>query len=290
MIPLWLDCDTGHDDAFAILLAAHHPNANLLGISTVYGNAPLPQTTYNTLAILKAIGKDVPVYSGASKPFCRKSEYAPEIHGKSGLDGVDLPIPTQQARLGAVHAMYEALSDGGWLIATGCLTNVALLFSVYPDIVNRISLSVMGGGSFGNWTEFAEFNIWLDPESARCVFSNPPRNTALVTLDLTHQFMAREMPGLFGDIVTYFKKTYREVFNMDAPLHDPLAVAIVLEPDLFSDERFEVVIDEEQRGRTIFKPGTVRVPQTLKKDEVWKMITDAWRGTPLAENASIDGQ
>lgn len=184
---VWLDCDTGHDDALAILIAARSPDLRLLGISTVYGNAPLEKTTYNTRAVLQAIGRtDVPVYPGASGPLEREACFAPGIHGETGLDGTTcLPKPTVEAKtdMSAIDAMYRALSaqpaGTAWLVAVGTLTNVAKLFDKYPDLAEHISgLSVMGGcigegftdaplGTIqagdgaqdrcGNWTPFAEY-------------------------------------------------------------------------------------------------------------------------------------
>ncbi|KAK5122230.1 hypothetical protein LTR85_004140 [Meristemomyces frigidus] len=285
---IWLDCDTGHDDAFAILLAARTPDVRLLGISTVYGNASLDHTTYNTRAILEAIARtDVPVYAGARRPFSREPCYAPGIHGQSGLDGTAcLPKPTVPAKsdVSAVEAMYRALSaqpsGKAWLVATGALTNVAGLFMRYPALADHLAgLSLMGGAvgddftsaqmgklkgegeRFGNHTPYAEFNIYCDPDAAEALFSNPAlaKKTTLITLDLTHQFLATSevQIGLLGfgvkmrseptidfvstvrrlyfEIVNYFAKTYSEVFGFTAgpPTHDPLAVAAAFRPDLF---------------------------------------------------------
>lgn len=344
--PIWLDCDTGHDDAFALLLAAQHPNFNLLGVSTIYGNAPVSRTTPNTLAILKAIGReDISVYPGASQPFCRPVASAPDIHGESGLDGTTcLPTPTATAKtdVTAVEATYQALisqSPGtAWLVATGSLTNTALLFAIHPDLASHIAgLSIMGGalgggftsapmGSvtgegerFGNWTPWAEFNIWLDPESASAVFSNDilASKTTLMPLDLTHQFIATETvqgmilhgqePGngevstvrkLFHEILTFFAKTYADVFGLTQgpPTHDPLAVATAIVPEFFYDndgERYEVKVVTEgdhgasdsarngisQCGRTVAtmlpkgKAG-VRIPRSLEKDKLWILLEE----------------
>jgi uridine nucleosidase len=290
---IWLDCDTGHDDAFAMLLAAHHPSANLLGISTVYGNASLENTTYNTRAILKAIGReDIPVYPGAAKPYCRETVHAPDIHGESGLDGTtclpvpDVPVKTDKTAIGA---MYEALiatpRKTSWVVATGATTNVALLFSVYPELVEHIrGLSIMGGAvgdnftdavfgalpgeekRFGNITPFAEFNIYIDPESAKSIFISTAlaAKTTLITLDLTHLFLGTDeirqgllhgfstrkqdpslVRKLFVEILNFHSKTYAEVFGITAgaPTHDVLAVAAALVPAFFGDgngERFDV--------------------------------------------------
>ncbi|KAE9965187.1 hypothetical protein BLS_007798 [Venturia inaequalis] len=158
-IPVWLDCDTGHDDAFAILLCAHNPRLELLGISTVHGNASLVNTTRNSLSILEAIGRrDVAVFPGAAKPFCRKAVHAAGIHGESGLDGTTiLPVPVakpQEGEHGGIHAIYQSLiktpPGTAWLIATGALTNIGLLFAIYPHLASHIAgLSIMGGAIGG---------------------------------------------------------------------------------------------------------------------------------------------
>ncbi|RFU78606.1 dna glycosylase [Trichoderma arundinaceum] len=214
-IPVWIDCDSGHDDAFAILMAAHHPRIDLLGVSTTYGNSSLENTTYNTLSILDAIGKpDVAVVPGASRPFCRPAANAEAFHGESGLGGTDLlPRPTRMVfgQWVAINEMQKALystpKGTAWLIAIGPLTNVALLFATYPDLADHIKgLSIMGGAigavdsdnksempcAGTGATSYAEFNIWCDPESARSVFLNPALRpkTVLVPLDLTHQACA----------------------------------------------------------------------------------------------------
>ena len=316
-----------------------------MGISTVYGNAPLSNTSYKTRAILKAIGRErIPVYEGASKPFCRAPASAPDIHGESGLDGTTcLPVPDIPATdcSSAVEEIYRGLKscepETAWLVATGALTNIALLFATYPDLASHIAgLSIMGGAvgngftdapmgtvegegeRFGNWTPWAEFNIYCDPEAAQSIFSNPvlAAKTTLIPLDLTHQMLATKevqekllhgyqpRPGdsspstvrvLFKEILTFFAKTYADVFGLVAgpPLHDPLAVAACFAPDLFYDadgERFEVsvVIDGEhgndlavrqssQCGRTIIKkllkngPG-VRIPRGLDSELLWRVL------------------
>ncbi|KAI9672842.1 MAG: Uridine nucleosidase 1 [Alyxoria varia] len=214
-IPIWLDCDTGHDDAFAILLAAHHPQANLLGLSTVHGNAPVTETTPNTLAVLQAIGRSsIPVVQGNSRPLEREPSFATEMHGDSGLALHD-PSLLPKAEERAVHDMQHAVDTllaqpqgSAWIVSTGPLTNVAHLMELEPRLAHHIcGLSAMGGaigGDFtdapsadveghgkvtGNWTPHAEFNLVADPEAASKVFSNPvlAQKTTLVTLDLTHQ-------------------------------------------------------------------------------------------------------
>ncbi|KAL2826849.1 Inosine/uridine-preferring nucleoside hydrolase domain-containing protein [Aspergillus cavernicola] len=218
-VPLWLDCDPGHDDAFAILLAAHHPSLNLLGITTIHGNASLENTTINATRVLEAIGRpDVPVYPGTKKPFCRPAVHAPNIHGDSGIDGTELlpiasrpPITNKNPILAMRDALMAQPEGTPWVIATGTLTNVALLFATFPEVTTHIKgLSIMGGGvgngftdapmsklaghqnRIGNVTPLAEFNIYCDPESSQSILSNPilASKTTLITLDLTHQVLA----------------------------------------------------------------------------------------------------
>ncbi|CAE7013326.1 Inosine-uridine preferring nucleoside hydrolase [Pyrenophora teres f. teres] len=303
--PIWLDCDTGHDDAYALLLCAHDPRVELLGVSTVHGNAALDQTTYNTRAILEAIGRrDIKVYSGASKPIVRDAVHAADIHGESGLDGVTLlpqPVEPPATDVDHLEAMYHALiatpPNTAWLVSTGTLTNIGLLFQKYPDLAGHIKgLSIMGGavgGSFtdapmgtvkgegerfGNWTPYAEFNIYCDPEASHFIFSHPvlKPKTVLIPLDLTHQVLGTKkvrqmllygeevwdssfnktdytpsaLRALFTQIMSFFAGTYAEVFSITEgpPLHDPLAVAAAYNPDIFDDnggERFQVDIVTE---------------------------------------------
>lgn len=158
--PIWLDCDVGHDDAFAILLASQCPAVELLGVSTIYGNASLKNTTYNARAILKAVNReDIPVYPGSGKPFCRAPASAPDIHGESGLDGTTyLPQPTVPAKSDvAIMAIYQALikqpPKTAWIAAVGALTNMALLFATFPDLAEHVAgLCIMGGAVGGGFT------------------------------------------------------------------------------------------------------------------------------------------
>ncbi|KAK7941090.1 uridine nucleosidase protein [Apiospora aurea] len=221
-VPVWLDCDPGHDDTFAILLAAYHPGLKLLNISTVHGNASLDKTTNNALSVLAAIGKqhEVTVYPGAAHALERAPIHAPtDIHGESGLDGTELlPRPQTAAdrSVSAVDAMAAALraTEPGtaFLVATGGLTNVGALFLKHPDLAAHIrGLSIMGGsigGGFtpavlgkvdgkeriGNYTPWAEFNILIDPEAAASLFENPvlAAKTTLIPLDLTHLVLATQ--------------------------------------------------------------------------------------------------
>ncbi|KAK3941532.1 uridine nucleosidase Urh1 [Diplogelasinospora grovesii] len=237
-VPVWLDCDPGHDDVFAILLAAYHPSIRLLGISTVWGNASLEKTTQNACSILTAISKStsVPVFAGAAHALYRPPMHAPtDIHGESGLDGTNLlpkPVITaanhhpglnyqsntaEEAVDAAAAALRSEPPGSAWVVATGSFTNVASLFTKYPELVGHVrGLSLMGGaigGGFtravmgyvdgvprvGNWTQYAEFNVLADPEAAQSIFGDEElaAKTTLIPLDLTHQVLAtQEVRGL----------------------------------------------------------------------------------------------
>ncbi|KAF2151059.1 nucleoside hydrolase [Myriangium duriaei CBS 260.36] len=354
-IPVWLDCDTGHDDAFAALVAAHSPRLNLLGISTVYGNAPIEQTTANTLSILTAIQRtSIPVYPGSSHPFCRPPCFAPDIHGASGLDGTTcLPKASIAAQSGksAIQAAYEALiatpPNTAYVVATGTQTNMGLLFSTYPDLASHIKgLHIMGGavGSsftpapmgvitdsaghkeerFGNWSHWAEFNIYCDPESALSLFAHPElkKKIMLVPLDLSHLFLATKdvqnallhgfdtepkaevsmVRKLFNEILTFFAQTYADVFGLvqGPPLHDVLPVLAILAPEIFHDqdgERFavDVVIDgahgTDGIARTTSRIGQTVVSALEKGQQGVRIPRDldgetAWRIIDLCLNAA----
>ncbi|CAG7992853.1 unnamed protein product [Penicillium olsonii] len=323
-----------------MLLSIYHPALRILGISTVNGNAPLDNVTENGLSVLEAIGAtEVPLYAGTRRPFCRDIRSASEIHGGSGLAGTDLlPKATCKPRSGnTIEAMREALlscpAQTAWLVAVGPLTNVALLFAVYPEVATHIKgISIMGGGigdgfaphvsmgpgyvdeegkdraRHGNYTEFAEFNVWADVESARSVFLNPVlrSKTFLIPLDVSHQaYTTKEVRDtllngkngptrlrtMFHELLVYFADTYETAWGMDQgpPLHDPLAVAILLadhpDPDVrinFNDNggerwKLDVVLSGLQEGRTIAtkvengKPG-VMIPRSLDMDKFWEVL------------------
>ena len=253
----------------------------------MHGNASLDRVTYNALSILTAIGRtDVPVYAGARKPFMRPAVHAPDIHGESGIDGTTLlPKPTVSHRPGnAIVAMRDAIMatpmHTSVLVATGTLTNVALLLATFPEVAAHLrELSLMGGAfasradAKGNITPCAEFNIHGDPEAAYSLLSNPQLGgrITVVPLDLTHKVLAtpdvlarlRGDPGpgstlrtMLCELLTYFSATYARVFSITAgpPLHDPLAVAVVLPTDEIAWQmdraRIHVVCHGEQVGMT----------------------------------------
>lgn len=274
---LWLDCDPGHDDVFAILVAL--ARAELVGISVVSGNAPLESCLKNALITLQLAGAEsVPVHRGAAEPLRRQAAYAPHIHGESGLDGPELPplrlSAAEQEAVPAILAAAEA-HDDLWLVATGPLTNVALALEADPRLAERLrGISVMGGSyGAGNITPAAEFNIWADPDAAAAVFASGAR-IVMAGLDLTHQFIIdqqrrRRVRAVGGplatfaaDLLVYFAQAYLRVYGvaLDGPLHDPCAVLAVTDPSWFSGRDYHVAIETESdltRGQTVVdrRPG-----------------------------------
>lgn len=194
MTSIILDCDPGHDDAMAILLALGNPNIELLGVTTVGGNQSLEKVTYNARATLEmARATHIPVHAGCDRPMVRPLEVAASVHGESGLDGVTLPEPTRPLDEGhAVNWIIDTIMSNEpgtiTLVPTGPLTNIAMAVRLEPRIVRRVKEVVLMGGGYhvGNWSAVAEFNIKVDPESAHVVF-NEDWPITMVGLDLTHQ-------------------------------------------------------------------------------------------------------
>jgi inosine-uridine nucleoside N-ribohydrolase len=296
-----LDCDPGHDDAIAIVVAARH--TDLLGITTVAGNAPLSSTTRNALIMTDLLGIEVPVHSGAARPLIAEPKHASFVHGESGLDGAELPEPTHgPASTNAVDFIVETCraTEGVWLVPVGPMTNVALALRSAPDLAGRIGgISLMGGGTFGNRSAAAEFNIWADPEAAAIVFGYGGP-LVMSGLDLTHQLQAtperisvvRGVPGhlarVLADLLDFFSTTYvgRHESMRGAAIHDPCAVMALTHPDLFQRVRRHVVVEtqgEHTRGMTLIdqrhlleRPApNCDVQTTLDADAVFAVIVEA---------------
>jgi inosine-uridine nucleoside N-ribohydrolase len=263
--PIIIDCDPGHDDAIAILLALASPELELRGVTTVSGNQTLEKTTANALRVLEFVGRgDVPVAAGADRPLVREQFVAEYVHGESGLDGPDLPPP--QGLPVAQHAV-DFLAErvaGTTLVAVGPLTNVGLLLALHPDA--RPDRIVIMGGSIaeGNVTPAAEFNIWADPEAAHRVFTSGIDLT-MIGLDVTHKaVMTRahaeqlRSSGRVGTMVAelfdFFSRFHlRQYGTEDSPVHDAVAVAHVLDATLVETLERGVIVDtggELGRGRT----------------------------------------
>jgi inosine-uridine nucleoside N-ribohydrolase len=266
--PVLIDCDPGHDDAIALLLALASPEVELLGVTSVAGNQTLDKTTANAIRVLEFAGRpDLPVAAGADRPLVREQFVAADVHGETGLDGPDLPPPQREpVDQHAVDFLAEKIHSSErpvTLIPLGPLTNVALLLALHPDA--RPERIVLMGGAIaeGNVTPAAEFNIWCDPEAAARVFASDI-DVTMIGLDVTHKALFTQahigrLAGRVGEMVTELLRFYgtyhRSVYNFDgSPIHDALAVAHVLNPDLVGTLKRNVEIDTESelcRGRTV---------------------------------------
>lgn len=262
-----IDCDPGHDDAIAIVLA--HRHAQVIGITTVSGNVPLSSTTANALLVTAVIGADTPVHAGAARPLTAELHHAPEVHGALGLGDVDrMAHDRVVVSEDGVAFLLEAATRNTWIVALGPLTNLALAIQRDPTWVERIAgISLMGGSAdVGNVTPAAEFNIYADPEAADVVFRSGARIT-MCGLNLTHQVMttdeviervrassspvARFATQVFNDLHARLKVItgYRE-----AALHDPCAVLEVTHPGLIESAPRAVSVElvgTHTRGMTV---------------------------------------
>jgi inosine-uridine nucleoside N-ribohydrolase len=269
-VPFLLDCDPGHDDAIALLLALASPELDLLGITTTYGNQTLEKTTANALRILELVGRtDVPVAAGAERPLARELVVAAHVHGESGLDGTVLPDTSSSVVSDDAVAFSSELvrSSSGpvTIVATGPLTNVArYLAAEGTDGLARLVL--MGGAiAEGNFTPAAEFNVWCDPEAAAAVLASGLRIT-LVGLDVTHQAIlgadverrlraAGRVGSFVADLNVFFTRYHRDTYGWEgAPIHDAVALATLIRPDLVETRHCNVEVELESelcRGRTV---------------------------------------
>jgi pyrimidine-specific ribonucleoside hydrolase len=267
-----IDCDPGHDDAMALLLALASPEVEVVGVTTVAGNTTLENTTANALRILELAGRgDIPVAAGADRPLLRVPVVASSVHGETGLDGPDLPPPAgAPVAAHAVDFLAERLTAGArpvTLVPTGPLTNVALLLARHPGVAGRIERIVLMGGAIaeGNVTPAAEFNIWADPEAAARVFESGIDMT-MVGLDVTHRALMLpehadrlRASGRVGEVVAelwdFYQRHHTRVYDFPGtPVHDALALAHVVRGDLLTTRRRHVAIDcasELCRGRTV---------------------------------------
>ena len=297
-----LDCDPGHDDAISIIIAASNvSDLNILGITTVAGNVEVEKNTINTLKICELLGLDVPVVQGARRPMVKESEIAPEIHGETGMDGPILPDPQMQVTSGhAVDFIIEQVmnsSEPVTLVPTGPLTNIAMALIKEPRIIENIDeIVLMGGGTFGNWTPAAEFNIFVDAEAAKVVYDS----TAPVTmfgLDVTHQVIAtediiervskidNEIAVFVKELLIFFGETYKNHFGFNGgPIHDACTTMYLLKPELFKTEYLNVTVEtkgEYSYGMTVIDTLSVtgREPNTnvalgVNTDEFWTLFEE----------------
>lgn len=276
-----IDCDPGHDDAMAILLGARH--LDLKGITTVHGNVSLEQTTRNARQVVELAGLgEIPVARGMDRPLLRDVVHAPEVHGQSGLDGPTLPAP--EGPLSDEHGVdfirrVARETDDLALIPIGPLTNVAVALRREPALAERLAvISLMGGSlTFGNSTAAAEFNIWADPEAADIVFqSGVP--IKMVGLNVTRQVAAtaerRRQIRTMGsrtaiavaEMLDFYSDRLATLFGLDGgSMHDPLAVAALVEPEILTFEAMHVQVELHGRhtyGMTLCDHRHLR-PDTL---------------------------
>lgn len=301
-----LDCDPGHDDAVAILMAAKHPQIDLLGITVVAGNQTLEKTTVNALNVCQFLELDVPVYGGMSLPMVRDRQViADDIHGETGLDGpVFAPLTKKLESKHAVQYIIDTLmsSDGDiTLVPTGPLSNIAMAMRMEPRILPKIREIVIMGGAYGvgNVTPAAEFNIVADAEAAYVVF-NSNRPIVMMGLDLTRQALCypeiierMEKAGnnaakLFADLMRFFGKTQKQVFGWEGgPLHDPTCIAYLIDQDCIELKPMYTEIEirsERCYGRTVCdffgitgKEPNAKVAVTLDKERFWNLVEECIR-------------
>lgn len=287
-----IDTDPGQDDAVAILLALASPELQVLGITAVAGNVPLHLTAKNARIICELAGhSDMPVFAGCDAPIARKLVTAEHVHGKTGLDGIDLPDPTMPLQgTHAVDFIIETLRTQApgtvTLCPLGPLTNIATAFARAPDIIEKVQQIVLMGGAYfqvGNITPAAEFNIYVDPEAADIVFKSGV-DLVVMPLDVTHKALTtrprvdafRALDTKVGRAVASWTDFF-ERFDIakygsaGAPLHDPTVIAYLIDPKLFSGRHINVEIEVQSdltRGMT---------------------VADWWRVTSRAPNALFIG-
>lgn len=304
MIPVIFDCDPGIDDAIALMLAYSDAGKNLdiKAVTTVGGNQTAENTLRNALSLLSFLGVDAKIAKGANGPLMRPLVTAAEVHGESGLEGATLPEPTLvQLETGAVETMINILNDSDekvTLIATGPLTNVAELLLVCPAAAEKIErIVIMGGACFGgNQSPAAEYNIYVDPEAAKIVFgSGVP--IVMCGLDVTTKAVVypseiekiksigKKVSGVMAGFMDFYSEFHKKLGISGIYMHDPSAVAYVIDPTLFTTKMCHVDIEtqgEFTRGCTVVdydgisgKTKNAEVVFGVDRDRFVKMLIDA---------------
>ena len=306
-----IDSDPGQDDAVAILMAIASEELDVLGVTAVAGNVPLALTEKNSRIIVELSGRtDIPVFAGCDRPLGRELVTAEEVHGKTGLDGMDSSEPNVELQdKDGVDFIIETLKSNNpgtiTLCPLGPLTNIAMAMQKAPEIVARVQEIVLMGGAYfevGNVTPAAEFNIYVDPEAAQIVFRSGAPITVL-PLDVTHQILTtksrmnvianignragREVANL----TTFFERFDKEKYGTDgAPLHDPCVIAYLLAPEIFDGRYINVEIETQSeltRGMTVadWWGVTDRNPNALfvgqaDSDRFFELLTEKLRLLP----------
>ncbi|MFI5358971.1 MAG: nucleoside hydrolase [Halanaerobiales bacterium] len=271
-LPIIIDCDPGHDDAIALLWALASPALEVKAVTTVAGNQSIEKVTDNAIKVLtKARVYDIPVGQGYSRPLIGELNDGELIHGETGLDGPQLPEKAfEKSELNSVELMIKTIEEAEekiTIVALGPLSNVARLLIIRPDLKERIQqISLMGGGTYGNWTPAAEYNIWVDPEAAKIVFdSGLP--IVMAGLDVTQKAyvtdeenerlktQGNEVSVFVSELIEFYRQYHYEVEGFPGcTLHDPCAVAALVHPEIFVAEQCHVDIElsgKLTRGMTV---------------------------------------
>jgi purine nucleosidase len=311
-LPIIIDTDPGQDDAVALMLAIGRPDAlEVLGVTAVAGNVGLRRTSSNSLKLLELVGRsDIPVFAGAAHPLVVKLETAEYVHGESGLDGWEFPEPTTPLQSAfapdwIVDTVMARPEKSVTICALGPLTNIALAIAREPRVATRLkSIVLMGGAQVegGNVTPAAEFNIYVDPHAAARVFASGAE-IVVMSLDVTHQALIKRdwlaaMKSLgsrtgvaFAGLLSFYERYDEEKYGTDGgPLHDPMTVAWLLKPELFTGRFVNVEIETTPGlcfGQTVVdrwavttRPKNATWITSVDADGFFDLILDAFRALP----------
>ena len=270
-IPVIIDTDPGHDDAIALMMAFSSRELDIRGITIVAGNNTIDNTVNNALKILEHFNQDIKVYKGSQKPIVQVQEVPTSIHGLTGMDGTSLNESTRKAEAkNAIQFLEDELrssEDRITIIAIGPLTNIGILLLAAPELRDKIKeICIMGGAALGgNKTPTSEFNIWQDPEAAHVVFSSGVPVT-MCGLDVTYKSslfpedvvrinaLENKAGKLASEILSFYGSAIAGRGNEGIAVHDAVAVAKIVNPNLFKSEMYNVVIDLDghyTRGCTV---------------------------------------
>jgi pyrimidine-specific ribonucleoside hydrolase len=294
-----IDCDPGHDDAVAIMLAwAHEPELNLLALTTVCGNNTLEKVTRNASLILAVCEQSTPLHPGSPRPLIGKPIISSRFHGASGMDGpapdsaLILPCPSEVSALEAMRDILRRRVEPVDIVALAPLTNLALLIRGYPDLIPKIRcISLMGGSlAHGNITHQAEFNIYVDPEAAAIVFSsgvpiimsglNVTEEVLLHSENFAHLRSKGKIGKFFCELMEFYQKGSTVFGASGCMMHDPCALLYLLRPEFFSGVRgsVDVILSGPARGKTVLIPdesGAVLALTGARQDQIENAVINA---------------
>ncbi len=299
-----LDCDPGHDDAIAILLAVASPRIDLLGITVVAGNQTIEKTAQNALNVARFLNSDVPIAIGCPLPIVRDRIICSAVHGESGLDG--FTFPKYEKNFDKRHACQMMIdlimtNEDVVVVTTGPMTNLAMAMRLEPRIIKRIKKVILMGGSIdnGNTSPAAEFNIMCDAEAAHIVF-NSGVDVYMCGLNITRKILVRDeivnrmakinnrVSDMFVQLMKVFNENQRKTFGLEAgPLHDPVTIVSLIDESVVTFKKMNVVIDinhGSSYGRTncdvfdyLHAPKNAYVAMDVDVDKYWNIIEDAIR-------------